>query len=150
MTGARSAAGVGLSYRDQALGAAYPITLPIFAGPLDLLLHLIEREELDISEVSLVAVTDQYLRTLEQLEEIQPGALADFLVVASRLLYIKSMRLLPKPPPAEGEEEETDSDSLIRHLLEYRRFKEAASALRVREELGLRVFVRAGGTGIGA
>ncbi|RIK55714.1 MAG: hypothetical protein DCC57_05005, partial [Chloroflexi bacterium] len=89
-TGAASAAGVGITNRDQAHGAAYAVTLPVFEGPLDLLLHLIEKEELDISEVSLVAVTDQYLQTLEQLEEIQPGALADFLVVASRLLYIKS------------------------------------------------------------
>jgi segregation and condensation protein A len=138
----RGHAGLGIGNRDQTLGAAYAVSLPVFAGPLDLLLHLIEREELDISEVSLVAVTDAYLHTLEQLEEIQPGALADFLVVASRLLYIKSARLLPKPPVADEGEEEASSDELIRNLIAYRQFKQAAGALRLRESQGVRVFVR--------
>lgn len=117
--------------------------LPAFEGPLDLLLHLIETQELDISAISLMAVTDQYLKTLGQLEEIEPGALADFLVVASRLLYIKSYHLLPKPRP-EGEEqdEEASGDALVRQLLEYRRFKEVAGLLRTREERGLRVYIR--------
>jgi segregation and condensation protein A len=123
------------------LGAAYPVTLPVFEGPLDLLLHLIEQEKLDISEVSLVAVTDQYLRSMEQMEELTPGALADFLVVASRLLYIKSARLLPKPPQNE-DAEESDADTLVRHLLEYRQIKRAATTLREREEAGERLFVR--------
>lgn len=143
VTGARAAAGVGITNRDQTHGAGYAVTLPVFEGPLDLLLHLIEKEELDISEVSLVAVTDQYLQTLEQLEEIQPGALADFLVVASRLLYIKSARLLPKPAAnADGDGDEESSDSLIRHLLEYRQFKRIAGDLRTREETGMRAFGR--------
>jgi segregation and condensation protein A len=119
--------------------------LPVFEGPLDLLLHLIEKEELDISEVSLVAVTDQYLQSLDQLEEIQPGALADFLVVASRLLYIKSTRLLPKPMANVDEDEEEGSDSLIRHLMEYRQFKRIAGDLRTREELGMRALGRTPG-----
>lgn len=125
-----------------ALGAAYPVLLPAFQGPLDLLLHLIEQEELDISAISLVAVTDQYLRTLEQLEAIVPGALADFLVIATRLLYLKSNSLLPKPAALDDEDEDT-ADSLVRQLLEYRRFKQAAAGLRSREEGGGRVFVRA-------
>lgn len=129
--------------RTPHYGSGYPVQLPVFEGPLDLLLFLIEREELDINEVSLVAVTDQYLRTIEQWEEIEPGALADFLVVASRLLYIKSNRLLPRPPSSEEEEEE-GSDSLIRHLLEYRQFKRIAESLRELEEAGQRVFARAG------
>ena len=115
--------------------------LPAFQGPLDLLLHLIEREELDISEISLVGVTDQYLRTLELLEELEPGAIADFLMVASRLLYIKSRMLLPKPP-SDDDEEEDSADDLLRQLLEYKRFKEVAEQLRSREEAGLRVYVR--------
>lgn len=135
------AAGItGITTTNRGLGAAYPVSLPLFEGPLDLLLHLIEQEKLDISEISLVAVTDQYLRTIDQLEELAPGALADFLVVASRLLYIKSTRLLPKPPASE-EEDET-SDNLVRHLLEYRQFKRAASELRSREDEGGRIFVR--------
>lgn len=131
-----------LNIHTPELGSAYPVTLPAFEGPLDLLLHLIERNELDISEVSLVTVTDQYLKTLSQLEEIQPGAIADFLVVASRLLLIKSRRLLPRPPSEEEGEEEDEGDALIRQLLEYRRFKEVAESLREREEQGLRAYLR--------
>lgn len=128
--------------RNHTLGAAYPVHLPAFQGPLDLLLSLIEREELAISEISLVAVTDQYLRTIEQMDEREPAALADFLVVASKLLYIKSRALLPQPrPPVEGEEEEA-SDALIRQLLEYRQFKAVAAGLQEREELGLHTYTR--------
>jgi segregation and condensation protein A len=126
----------------HALGSAYPVALPAFQGPLDLLLRLIEQEELDISAISLVAVTDQYLQTIEQMQEREPGALADFLVVASKLLYIKSRTLLPKPqPPVEGEDEDP-SDALIKQLLAYRQFKEVATLLGQREALGLRTFVR--------
>ncbi len=133
-----------LSLRPQPLGANYAVRLPAFEGPLDLLLHLIETQALDISAISLVAVTDQYLQTLAQLEEIEPGALADFLIVASRLLYIKSYHLLPKPrPPAEEDEDEASGDALVRQLLEYRRFKEIAGLLHERELQGLRVYVRA-------
>jgi segregation and condensation protein A len=116
--------------------------LPVFEGPLDLLLQLIERNELEISAVSLVAVTDQYLRTVEQLDEVDPGALADFLVIASRLLYIKSRSLLPLPRVADDEEEEDAGDALVRQLIEYRLFKQAAAGLRSREESGLRAYVR--------
>lgn len=124
------------------LGSAYPVTLPAFEGPLDLLLHLIESEKLDISEISLMVVTDQYLRTLDLLEEIEPGALADFLVIASRLLYIKSRALLPKPVPPDDEDEEDAGDALVRQLIEYRQFKEVAATLRQREDEGLRVYIR--------
>ena len=137
----RAAAQSIINNRDHSLGSAYPVTLPVFEGPLDLLLHLIEREELDISEVSLLAVTDQYLQTLEHLEAIEPGALTDFLVIASRLLVIKSNKLLPQA--GEGEEDEEDAgDSLITSLLEYRRFKQAAASLKLREDQGVRVYVR--------
>lgn len=125
------------------LGSAYPVSLSVFEGPLDLLLHLIETQELEISSVSLVAVTDQYLRTMELLEEVDPGALADFLVVASRLVYIKSRSLLPQPRPADEEDDEEEpADALVRQLFEYRRFKEVAGQLRAREEQRLRVYVR--------
>ena len=137
-----SAAGLtSVTSQHQGLGAAYAVSLPLFEGPLDLLLHLIEQEKLDINEISLVAVTDAYLKTIDQLEELAPGALADFLVVASRLLYIKSAQLLPKPATGEEDEEET-GDNLVRHLLEYRQFKRAATELRSREDDGNRLFVR--------
>ena len=122
------------------LGAGYPVSLPIFDGPIELLLHLIERQELDITEVSLVAITDQYLRAIEAMQEIEPEALADFLVVAARLLYIKSRGLLPQPEVEE--EEEKQSEALLQQLLDYRRFKAAADELRLRASMGLRTNVR--------
>lgn len=131
-----------ITNRPQTLGAAYAVTLPLFQGPLDLLLQLIEKQELDINEISLMTVTDQYLQTIEQMQEIEPDALADFLVVASRLLYIKSRSLLPQPRPPEEDEEEDSTDALIKHLLEYRQFKQVAESLRAREDLGLRAYTR--------
>ena len=122
------------------LGAGYPVSLPIFDGPIELLLHLIERQELDITEVSLMAITDQYLRAIEALQEIEPEALADFLVVAARLLYIKSRGLLPQPEVEE--EEEKQSEALLQQLLDYRRFKAAADELRLRASIGLRTNAR--------
>jgi segregation and condensation protein A len=112
---------------STAFGAAYPVRLPGFEGPLELLLQLIEKEELDISTVSLVAVTDQYVQSIEQLTNREPGELADFLVVASKLLYIKSRALLPKPQPTAEDEEEDPGDTLLKQLLEYRQFKPASS-----------------------
>jgi segregation and condensation protein A len=124
------------------LGSAYRVELPAFQGPLDLLLRLIETEKLEISQVSLVVVTDSYVKTLEQLEEVEPGALADFLVVASRLLHIKSLSLLPQPRPKDEEEEEDAGEALVRQLMEYRQFKTVAALLKQRQELGLRAYIR--------
>jgi segregation and condensation protein A len=120
----------------------YEVKLAVFEGPLDLLLHLIEREELDITKVSLAQVTDQYLEYISLLEEINAEILADFLVVAAKLLLMKSEMLLPRPPRAPGEEEEDIGDELARQLIEYKKFKEAALELRQREEMGLRAYVR--------
>ena len=119
----------------------YLVKLPVFEGPLDLLLCLIEREELDITEVSLAQVTDQFLEYVRTLERVDLDVLADFLVVAAQLLVIKSRVLLPSPPPARVEEEEEEVD-LVARLIEYRRFKEAAAWLRAREERGWRSYVR--------
>lgn len=130
-------------FQPKLLGSAYPVELPAFQGPLDLLLQLIEKQELEISQVSLLAVTDSYLKTIEKLEEIEPGALADFLLIASKLLYIKSRALLPQPRPDDEEESEEDAgDALVRQLMEYRQFKEIAALLKAREDLGLRAYVR--------
>lgn len=121
-------------------GAGYPVSLPIFDGPIGLLLHLIEREELEITDVSLVAITEQYLRAIESMREIEPEALADFLVVAARLLYIKSRMLLPQPE--EEEEEEEQGEALVQQLLDYRRYREAAGELRLRASIGMRTAAR--------
>ena len=121
----------------------YQVQLPMFAGPLDLLLHLIEREELDITGVALAQVTDQYLTYIAILKEIEAEFLTDFLVVAAKLLHIKSQALLPKPPPSLAEEDEEDiGDQLAHQLRVYKQFKMVAETLRQREVDGLRSFVR--------
>lgn len=120
----------------------YQVRLPVFDGPLDLLLHLIEREKLDISAVSLAQVTDQFLQHIRALEQIQAEALADFLVMAARLVWIKSRALLPQPAQVEAEPEEDPGEALARQLRAYKQFKEAANALRAIEESGRRAYVR--------
>ncbi len=122
----------------------YTIDLPSFAGPLDLLLHLIERQELDITAISLVKVTEQYLEQIEQMKQNRMEELIDFLVVAARLVQIKSRALLPQTTILiEGEEEEEDpAEALLRQLREYKRFKQAAAWLQDREEQGLRTYLR--------
>ncbi len=104
----------------------YEIKLEKFEGPLDLLLKLIEREELDITEVALARVTDQYIAQLEKLPEISPEELADFLVIAAKLLFIKSRTLLPFLHWDEDEEE----GDLERRLRMYREYVEAAKKVQ--------------------
>jgi len=122
---------------------AYQLRLPLFEGPLDLLLHLIEREELDITSIALVAVTDQYMRYLHQGEQLNLDALADFIAIGAKLLYLKSRALLPKPPSeALDEEEEDPGEELARQLREYKLFKDAAGQLREIEQQGLHSYPR--------
>ncbi len=116
---------------------AFQFNLPLpdgaaFNGPLDLLLHLIERSELDITEVSLLQVTEQYLAYLRSAEEINLGALADFVAIGARLLLLKSRALLPIEID-DADTEEDEGVDLINALREYRRFKQAAEFLRDRD-----------------
>ena len=120
---------------------AFQFQLPVFEGPLDLLLYLIEREELDITAVSLVQVTSQYLAYLHAGDQVDAAALAEFIAVGARLLYLKSRALLPRPP-GDDEAIEDVGDDLVQRLREYRRFKEAAASLRAIEEEGLRAYPR--------
>jgi segregation and condensation protein A len=121
----------------------YPIRLPVFEGPLDLLLQLIEREELDITAVALAQVTDQYLERLAQLERRHTRDLAEFLVVAAKLVLIKSAALLPRASrPAREEDAEDVGQDLVRQLQTYKRFKEIADVLYEREASGLRSYLR--------
>lgn len=119
----------------------YTVQLPIFEGPLDLLLHLIERDELDITTIALAQVTDQYMAYLEMLERREVRELASFLVVAAKLLLIKSLALLPRPPTLPPEAEDV-GDELVRQLQAYKRFKEIASLLEEQEKKGLHSYVR--------
>ncbi len=125
--------------------APYQVVLPVFEGPLHLLLHLIEREELDITQVSLAQVTNQYLDYLAQLGQRDPDNLADFLVVAAKLLLIKSRVLLPQPPSPATPEEDDVGEDLVRQLIEYRRFREAARWLQELEEGGQQSYIRLAG-----
>jgi len=119
----------------------YTVQLPVYAGPLDLLLQLIERDELDITRVSLTQVTDQFLAYLKVLETMNLGDIADFLVIAARLILIKSEALLPRPVERQPGEEDP-GDELARLLIAYKRYKEIAGTLRQREEAGLRTYLR--------
>ncbi len=115
----------------------------VFEGPLDLLLHLIERQELPITSVSLAQVTSQYLEYIAQLEVRHPEGIAEFLVMAARLLYIKSAALLPRHEPAGDEEEEEDpAEALARQLREYKLYKERAEHLQALEASGRRGYLR--------
>jgi segregation and condensation protein A len=109
------------------------LRLPAFEGPLDLLLHLIERDDLDITAVSLLAVTEQYLAQLRATETLNIASLADFVAMGARLLLLKSRALLPRDDePAEDAvaEDEADPEALVAALQEYRRYKQAAGHLR--------------------
>jgi segregation and condensation protein A len=133
--------GDNLSVREA---LRYEVHLPLFQGPLDLLLHLIEQQQLDITKVALALVTDQYLQYLTALDNIDAETLTDFLVVAARLLLIKSQALLPRSPvTTDNEEAEEDvGDQLARQLQVYRQFKLIAQLLSQREAEQLRSFVR--------
>ena len=115
------------------------VRLSNFEGPLDLLLQLIEREELEITEVSLAAVTEQYLEHVRAMRELDLEGASEFALVAARLLDLKARSLLPARSEPEDVAEEDPAADLVRRLLEYRQFKRAADLLRQRgEREGLR------------
>lgn len=122
---------------------AYTVATPVYEGPLDLLLQLIEHAELDITKVALAQVTDQYLDHIRTVEENSPEEVSAFLVIAARLLQIKSEVLLPRPPVRE-EGEEDPGEALARQLRAYKRYKEIALLLGERENQGLRTYLRLG------
>ncbi len=121
--------------------SGYQVDLGIFQGPLDLLLRLIEKEELDITRIALARVTDQYLAYVARMARRDPAELSAFIVVAVKLLWIKAQALLPQPPRSVPEEED-EGEMLIRQLQEYRRYKEAARQLHVWLEEGRQEFGR--------
>ncbi|MBR7113200.1 MAG: segregation/condensation protein A [Firmicutes bacterium] len=106
---------------------AVQLHLPIFEGPFDLLLHLIKENEIDIYDIPIVQITEQYLAYLHQMEELDLEVASSFLVMAANLLAIKARMLLPKPPVEE--EEEDARAELVHDILEYMRFKDAAETL---------------------
>ncbi len=123
------------------LVSSYTIETPIYEGPLDLLLQLIERAELDITKLSLAQVTDQFLEYLHHLTDLEADEVSAFLVIAAKLVQIKSEALLPRPPEREPGEEDP-GEALARQLIIYKRFREIAGILAQREESGLRTYLR--------
>jgi len=119
----------------------YTVQTPVYEGPLDLLLNLIEHAELDITTVSLAMVTDQYLAYINSMEQLNADEISAFLVIAAKLIQIKSEALLPRPPAREAGEEDT-GQALVDQLKLYKRFKEIGGWLSEREKAHLRTYLR--------
>lgn len=121
----------------------YKVNLEVFEGPLDLLLYLIKKEEIDIYDIPIAKITDQYLEYLEMMKLLDLNIAGEFLVMAASLIHIKSRMLLP-PEQVEGaeQEEEDPRAELVRRLLEYKKFKEAAAALSSMEKQQKNYFAR--------
>ncbi len=127
-----------LSERVETTDNDYKVRLEIFEGPLDLLLYLIKKDEIDIYDVSLERITSQYLAYLDTFQMLNIEVASEFIVMAANLMYIKSRTLLPVSvqPPEEDADEEDPRWELIRQLVEYKKFKDAAQFLQVRDSEG--------------
>ena len=127
--------------------ADYKVKLEVFEGPLDLLLYLVKQDEIDIYDISLERITRQYLEYLQAFKELNIELAGEFIVMAANLIYLKSRSLLPidQQPPEEDAGEDDPRWDLIRQLIEYKKFKEAASELHLRELDQERIFAREGG-----
>jgi len=122
---------------------SYKIKLELFEGPLDLLLYLVKKDHLNICDIPVAQITDQYLQYMELMRLLDLNIAGEFLVMASTLIHIKSKMLLPPEPKENEQEEEEDPRSeLIRKLLEYQKFKEAAGLLRQKELSRQNIFTR--------
>ncbi|MCF6153877.1 MAG: chromosome segregation protein ScpA [Candidatus Brocadia sp.] len=111
----------------------YKVDLDIYNGPLDLLLYLIRREEVNVYDIPIARITDQYLQYIEALQALDMNIVGDFLVMAATLMYIKSYMLLPRSEIKDDEEEiEDPRASLVKQLLEYKRYKESTFILSAR------------------
>jgi len=126
----------------------YKVKLEIFEGPLDLLLYLIKRDEIDIYDISIERITGQYLEYIQAFKELNIDIAGEFIVMAANLIYLKSRSLLPaeQQPPEEDSEEDDPRWDLIRQLIEYKKFKEAGVQLQLREVEQERIFARDGGS----
>src|SRR4026209_609522 len=121
----------------ESIPDAFAVKLDQFAGPLDLLLHLIKKNELNIHDIPIAIITTQYLAAIALMEEINLDVAGEYLVMAATLIHIKSKMLLPRPETAAGieEEQEDPRDALVRRLLEHQKFKAAAELLHEREQV---------------
>ncbi len=124
--------------------SAYAVKLPVFEGPLDLLLHLIRLNEVEITDIPIALIGEQYLEYLDLMHELNLDTVGEYLVMAATLAWIKSRMLLPPDGAEEGEEEGDPRAELVARLLEYQRYREAAEDLGDRPLLGRDVFRAAG------
>ena len=113
----------------------YPVRLDNFEGPLDLLLHLIKKNELNIYDIPIAVITKQYLEYVELMQEMNLDIAGEFLVMAATLIHVKSRMLLPRPDPKQDDPDEDPREALVRRLLEHQKFKAAAELLHERETL---------------
>ena len=120
----------------------YSIKIPVFEGPLDLLLHLIRENKLDIYDIPIALITSQYLEYIQMMKELNLDIAGEFLVMAATLIHIKSRVLLPPDEEVPAEEVEDPRRELVQRLLEYQAFKEAALTLKQRENEWIRIFQR--------
>ena len=118
------------------------VKLEKFEGPLDLLLHLIKRDEVDIYDIPIAHITQQYLAYIELMRALDLEVAGEFLVMAATLMRIKARMLLPLPASGEEEDEGDPREELVQRLIEYRQFKEAAGTLRLREDERRRLYER--------
>ena len=112
---------------------SYKLKLDVFEGPLDLLLFLIKKNDIDISDIPIAEITEQYMEYIEMMKMLDLDMVGDFLVMAATLMQIKSKMLLPPDPTEDEEEEEDPRDELVRRLQEYKKFKEIADTLKEKE-----------------
>ena len=124
------------------MATPYRIQLPVYEGPLDLLLDLIRRQEMDIHDIPIAKVTEQYLDYLHQLEKLDIDVSADFVYMAASLIYIKSKMLLPADPLAGPEESQDPREELVHRLLEHEKFKNAAQLLYQKQQIEDHVWSR--------
>jgi segregation and condensation protein A len=113
----------------------YPVKLDTFEGPLDLLLFLIRKHEIDVQDIPIVLITEQYLDYLALMQELDLDIAGEFLLMAATLIHMKSKVLLPRPDPTDEESEEDPREALMRRLLEHQKFKAAAELLHERQTL---------------
>jgi len=126
---------------------AYHVKLPVFEGPFELLYYLVKKEEINIWDISLARITEEYFDYLKKMQQLKINLVGDFLVMAATLLNLKSRMLLPKPPRDISPQEEDafyfgSKEELVQHLLEYGHFKKISQRLKQREDEQKRIFLR--------
>src|SRR5512137_2234579 len=123
-------------FQPSAESSGITIRLDAFEGPLDLLLHLIKKEEIDIWNIPIAHITEQYLEYLEVMKDLNINVAGEWLMMAATLIFIKSRMLVPQEPTSEAQQEEEDPRTeLVYQLLEHQKFKNAAEMLYTREEV---------------